>query len=58
MELKEFMMGEVRFASLYRKFPEEAEKLLKEAEKYTRGKRAEYVRMASGGDALARIGEP
>jgi hypothetical protein len=52
------MMGEVRFASLYRKFPEEAEKLLKEAEKYTRGKRAEYVRMASGGDALARIGEP
>ena len=58
MELKDFMMGEVRFASLYRKFPEEAEKLLKEAEKYTRGKRAEYVRMASGGDALARIGEP
>ena len=57
MELKEFMMGEVRFASLYRKFPEEAEKLLKEAEKYTRGKRAEYVRMASGGRRPARIGE-
>ncbi len=30
MELKEFMMGEVRFASLYRKFPEEAEKRAKQ----------------------------
>ncbi len=46
MDLKEFLMGEVRFASLYRTFPEEAEKLLAEAESYAREKYLEYRKLA------------
>lgn len=45
-ELKDFMMGEVRFAALTRTFAEEAERLLKEAEADAREKYAEYKRMA------------
>ncbi len=46
MDLKEFLMGEVRFASLYRTFPDEAEKLLDEAAEGAREKYEEYVRMS------------
>lgn len=44
--LKEFLMGEVRFASLYRTFPDEAEKLFKEAELCAREKYENYLKMA------------
>jgi len=54
LDLKEFMMGEVRFNSLYRTFPEEAAKLLAEAERHAKAKHAEYVRMAAGKEALSR----
>lgn len=47
VELKEFLMGEVRFASLYRTFPDEADYLLKEAEKGVIEKYQEYARMAA-----------
>jgi len=57
LDLKEFMMGEVRFASLYRTFPEEAERLLKEAERHAKAKHAEYVRMAAGKEALSRAAD-
>ena len=39
-------MGEVRFASLYRTFPDEAEKLFKEAELCAREKYENYLKMA------------
>ena len=39
-------MGEVRFSSLTRTFPEEAEKLLKEAETDAREKYEEYKKLA------------
>ena len=44
--LEEFMMGEVRFASLTRTFPEEAKKLLAEAQKDAREKYEQYRKMA------------
>lgn len=45
-ELKEFMMGEVRFAALTRTFKEEADRLLKEAEADAREKYSQYKKMA------------
>ena len=49
LDLRKFLMGEVRFASLTRSFPEEAEKLLTEAEQDAKAKYAEYKRMAENG---------
>ena len=40
------MMGEVRFASLTRTFPEEAKKLLAEAQKDASEKYEQYRKMA------------
>lgn len=46
MNLREFLMGEVRFASLYRTFPDEAEKLLADAERGAGERYKEYMKMA------------
>ena len=45
-KLREFMMGEVRFSSLTRTFPERAELLFKEAEEFTARRYAQYKAMA------------
>ncbi len=45
-KLREFMMGEVRFASLTRTFPDRAELLFKEAEDFTARRYAQYKAMA------------
>ena len=45
-KLREYMMGEVRFASLTRTFPERAEQLFAEAEKFTNHRYAKYKRLA------------
>ena len=45
-KLREYMMGEVRFSSLTRTFPERAEALFAEAEKFTASRYAKYKRMA------------
>ena len=45
-QLKEFMMGEVRFAALTRTFKDEADRLLKEAEKDAKEKYIRYKKMA------------
>ena len=45
-KLREFMMGEVRFAALTRTFPERAEVLFREAEDFTARRYAEYQALA------------
>ena len=45
-KLREFMMGEVRFSSLTRTFPDRAEVLFKEAEEFTAKRYAEYKVLA------------
>ena len=45
-KLREFMMGENRFASLTRTFPERAELLFAEAEDFTKRRYAKYKRLA------------
>ena len=45
-KLREFMMGEVRFSSLTRTFPERAEVLFKEAEEFTARRFEEYKALA------------
>ena len=45
-KLREYMMGESRFASLTRTFPDRAEKLFAEAEKFTAHRYAKYRRLA------------
>ncbi|MCR4606288.1 MAG: pyruvate:ferredoxin (flavodoxin) oxidoreductase [Oscillospiraceae bacterium] len=45
-KLREFMMGEVRFSSLTRTFPERAEVLFREAEEFTAKRYEEYKAMA------------
>ena len=47
-KLREFMMGETRFASLTRTFPETAEKLFAEAEEQCADRYAKYKDMAEG----------
>ena len=44
-DLREFLMGEVRFNSLYRSFPEEAEALLQEARTQMRNRWARYIHL-------------
>lgn len=46
MDLREFLMGEVRFASLTRTFPDEAEKLLSQAETNAKEKYRQYKEMS------------
>ena len=46
-KLREFMMGENRFASLTRTFPERAELLFAEAEDFTSRRYAKYKRLAA-----------
>ena len=48
LNLRDFLMGEVRFSALTRTFPEEAEKLLAEAEKDAKEKYQEYKKLAEG----------
>ena len=45
-KLREYMMGEVRFSSLTRTFPERAEMLFAEAEDFTARRYAKYKRLA------------
>ena len=45
-KLREYMMGEVRFSSLTRTFPERAELLFAEAEDFTARRYAKYKRLA------------
>ena len=45
-KLREFMMGEVRFSSLTRTFPDRAEVLFQEAEEFTAKRYAEYKALA------------
>ena len=45
-KLREYMMGEVRFSSLTRTFPERAELLFAEAEDFTAKRYAKYKRLA------------
>ena len=45
-KLREFMMGEVRFSSLTRTFPERAEVLFAEAEEFTANRYAQYKTLA------------
>ena len=48
-KLREYMMGEVRFSSLTRTFPERAELLFAEAEDFTARRYAKYKRLAGQG---------
>ncbi len=45
-KLREFMMGEVRFSSLTRTFPDRAEVLFKEAEEFTASRYEQYKELA------------
>ena len=45
-KLREYMMGETRFASLTRTFPERAETLFADAEDFTARRYAKYTRLA------------
>ncbi|MBO5556310.1 MAG: pyruvate:ferredoxin (flavodoxin) oxidoreductase [Oscillospiraceae bacterium] len=45
-KLREYMMGETRFASLTRVFPERAEQLFAEAEEFTAARYAKYKKLA------------
>ncbi len=45
-KLQDFLMGEVRYASLKRTFPEQAEALLKQAEKYSMERYEKYNKLA------------
>jgi len=47
-DFKEFLMGEVRYSSLTRTFPDNAEKLFKKAEEDMRERYETYKRLASG----------
>ena len=48
MNLRDLIRGEVRFSALTRTFPEEAEKLLAEAELDAKEKYQEYKKLAEG----------
>ncbi len=50
-DLKEFLMGEVRYSSLTRTFPENAERLFKKAEDDVKERYELYKRMAAQGEA-------
>ena len=47
-KLREYMMGENRFASLTRTFPDRAELLFREAEEFTERRYAKYKKLAQG----------
>ena len=56
-KLHEFMMGENRFASLTRTFPERAEILFAEAEEFTKRRYAKYKHLAGQGFPEGRAQE-
>jgi len=45
--LRDFLMGEVRYAALARKFPDQAEALLQQAEEHAKEKYESYVKLAN-----------
>ena len=45
---RDFLMGEVRYSSLVKSFPEDAERLFAEAEQEAKEKYQTYKRMAEG----------
>jgi len=45
---RDFIMGEVRYSALTRSFPDKAEKLFEEAEKYAKERYETYKRLANG----------
>ncbi|HHV61509.1 MAG TPA: pyruvate:ferredoxin (flavodoxin) oxidoreductase [Firmicutes bacterium] len=47
-DFREFLMGEVRYASLKKQFPERAEELYAKAEKDAQARLAQYQRLAQG----------
>jgi pyruvate-ferredoxin/flavodoxin oxidoreductase len=47
-DFKEFLMGEVRYSSLTRTFPDEAQKLFEKAEKDAKERFETYKRLAAG----------
>ncbi len=49
-DFKEFLMGEVRYSSLTRSFPENAEKLFQKAEEGMKERQKIYKQMAESGD--------
>ncbi len=49
-DFREFLMGEVRYASLMKAFPETAEALFQKTEEDAKERRASYVRMQAGFD--------
>lgn len=53
INLKEFLNGEVRYNSLLREFPNEAEKLMRKAEEHAKEKYKEYLHLASQSYASA-----
>jgi len=57
-DLREFLMGEVRYSSLTRTFPENAERLFKKAEDDVKERYELYKRMAAQGEASGEtVGE-
>jgi len=57
-DFREFLMGEVRYSSLTRTFPEHAEALFQKAEADMRERYAAYKRMAGDGTAAEPAAEP
>jgi len=57
-DFREFLMGEVRYSSLTRTFPEHAEALFQKAEADMRERYAAYKRMASEGTETESAAEP
>ena len=49
-DFRAFLMGEVRYSSLTRTFPEDADDLFKKAEAEMKQRQALYKRMAMGGE--------
>ncbi len=56
-DFREFLMGEVRYSSLTRTFPESAEKLFKKAEEDMRDRYETYKHMAAQGAEEAQAGK-
>ena len=56
-KLREYMMGEVRFSSLTRTFPERAEMLFAEAEDFTARRHATYKRLAGKWESPGSAGD-
>ena len=53
-DFKQFLMGEVRYASLKKQFPEHAEALFEKTAKDAAERRESYKRLARDGEAIAQ----